>query len=99
MGMAVVAIGLILLRGSRTHTSKDARVLTGTALPPAAPVRRGPCTGCGHTESEHVNGTGRCRHEYGDARWGNDSYGSDWQHWSTPEFCDCPGFGTGNTAA
>ncbi|MBL1121014.1 hypothetical protein JK364_53625 [Streptomyces sp. 110] len=48
------------------------------------------CATCGHPQPEH--GGGHCGHKYGDERWGNDSFGTDWPKWGRPDYCDCRNF-------
>ncbi|MFF3302020.1 hypothetical protein [Streptomyces sp. NPDC001741] len=48
------------------------------------------CAACGHARWHHWKGA--CRYERGDARWGDDSYGTTWKGTSIPEICGCSAF-------
>ncbi|MFE1951092.1 MULTISPECIES: hypothetical protein [Streptomyces] len=81
--------GLVVVLAGLTACALILR--SGSILPPPRPPDP-LCGGCLHGRSEHWKASGRCVHEDGDPREGNDSYGSGPWTWSKPPVCACPAF-------
>ncbi|MFE7433214.1 hypothetical protein ACIPH4_07925 [Streptomyces tendae] len=79
VGIVVVAACLVVIEEMLRRDIKK----HGKRALPAEPR----CASCGHDDAYHWKGG--CRYERGDARDGNDSYGTAWKGYTTPRLCGC----------